>query len=346
MIVVFREDATQEQIDKVIERVEANGLRAHLSRGTSRTIVGCIGDEMSLADVGLKAMPGVENVLPIERPYKLAARAFGRDASRVSVGDVEFGAEDIVLIAGPCSVESRDLLLATAEHVRACGARVLRGGAFKPRTSPYAFRGLGDEAVELLVEARARTGLVTVTEAMSPGQVARLAGQVDMLQIGARNMHNFDLLEEAGRSGMPILLKRGPAARLKEFLLAAEYILKTGNMQVVLCERGIRTFEDLTRNTLDIAAVPVLKRETHLPVIVDPSHAAGRRDIVADLAAAAVAAGADGLMIEVHPQPDEALSDADQTLGFDEFEELVSKVEAVAAAVGRSIQPGVGVNTE
>ncbi len=340
MIVVFREDATPEHLERVIERIEVHGLKAHVSRGTTRTIVGCIGNESVLANVGLRAMPGVEDVIPIQRPYKLAARAFVGGGSVVRVGSAEFGGRGIVVIAGPCAVESREILFEIAGHVRERGVGVLRGGAFKPRTSPYAFRGLGQEALELLALARERTGLPVVTEVMSPGQVEAVSAKVDMLQIGARNMQNYDLLEEVGRSGKPVLLKRGLSARIKELLLAAEYILNTGNMRVVLCERGVRTFEPQTRNTLDISAVPVLKRETHLPVIVDPSHAAGRRDIVPDLAAAAIAAGADGVMVEVHPIPDRALSDADQALAFEDFDLMLGRIEAVAEAVGRGASEG------
>ena len=335
MIIVFGEHTPQEQIEQVIEKIEARGLRAHLSKGATKTIVGCIGDERALAEVALKAMPGVEDVIPIQRPYKLAARELVDGRSAVTVGDVTFGGSGVVIVAGPCSVESLETLLEIAEHVKASGAHALRGGAFKPRTSPYSFRGLGEAALEMLVAARERTGLPVVTEVMDPRHVEQVSRCADMLQIGARNMQNFDLLGEAGRSGKPVLVKRGMSARLKELLLAAEYILSTGNMQVILCERGIRTFETFTRNTLDISAVPVLKRETHLPVIVDPSHAAGRRDIVLDLAAAAVAAGADGVMVEVHPRPAEALSDADQALSFAEFNEMVGRLDGIARAIGR-----------
>ncbi len=338
MIVVFRRDVTPEQLERVIEKIEAQGLRAHLSEGVSRTIVGCIGDERKLADVGLKAMPGVEEVVPILRPYKLAAREFVDGPSKVTVGParaVEFGGKSIVILAGPCSVESLNTLVDIAEHVRDRGAKVLRGGAFKPRTSPYSFRGLGREALEMLALARERTGLPVVTEVMDPRQVEEVSAFADMLQIGARNMQNFDLLEEVGRGRCPVLLKRGMSARIEELLLAAEYILGKGNMRVVLCERGIRTFETMSRNTLDITAVPILKRETHLPVIVDPSHAAGRRDIVSELAAASVAAGADGVMVEVHPRPEEAVSDGDQALTFAEFDDMVERVGAIASVLGR-----------
>jgi 3-deoxy-7-phosphoheptulonate synthase len=335
MIVVFRAGVSESDIQRVIERVESRGLRTHLSRGATRTIVGCIGDERVLMEAGLKAMPGVEDVIPVQRPYKLASREFSPERSIVGVAGVAFGGRDVVVVAGPCSVEDLDTLLQIATGVRASGAAVLRGGAFKPRTSPYSFRGLGEEALEMLGEARRRTGLPVVTEVMDPRQVERVAQVADMLQIGARNMQNFDLLGEAGQSRMPVLLKRGMSAQIKELLLAAEYVLSTGNMGVVLCERGIRTFETLTRNTLDISAVPVLRAESHLPVIVDPSHAAGRSDIVADLAVAAVAAGADGIMVEVHPRPEQARSDGDQAITLHAFDELMDRLTAVAAAVGR-----------
>lgn len=345
MIIVFRSGVTSEEIERVVGKVRSYGLSTHLSRGTSRTILGCIGDERVLAEVGLKAMEGVEEVIPILRPYKLAAREFVAGGSRVRVGSATFGADDVVVIAGPCSVESRELLGEVAAHVARRGAGVLRGGAFKPRTSPYSFRGLGEQALQMLAEAREQTGLAVVTEVMEPRQVELVAAHADMLQIGARNMQSFDLLEEAGRLGKPILLKRGMSARIREFLLAAEYILNQGNMQVVLCERGIRTFETTTRNTLDISAVPVLKRETHLPVVVDPSHASGRRDIIPALTAAAVAAGADGIMVEVHPRPDEALSDAEQALGLPDFDRVMERVRVVARAIGRSVRAGRGVET-
>jgi 3-deoxy-7-phosphoheptulonate synthase len=335
MIVVFRSGVSESDIQRVIERVESRGLRTHLSRGVTRTIVGCIGDERVLVEAGLKAMPGVEDVIPVQRPYKLASREFLPERSIVGVAGVAFGGRDAVVVAGPCSVEDLGTLLEIAAGVREAGAAVLRGGAFKPRTSPYSFRGLGEEALEMLGEARRRTGLPVVTEVMDPRQVERVAQIADMLQIGARNMQNFDLLGEAGQSRMPVLLKRGMSAQIKELLLAAEYVLSTGNMRVVLCERGIRTFETLTRNTLDISAVPVLRKESHLPVIVDPSHAAGRSDIVADLAVAAVAAGADGIMVEVHPRPEQARSDGDQALTLRDFDGLMGRVAAVAAAVGR-----------
>lgn len=339
MIVVFRNEAEPEQIERVVQKIEACGLRVHISQGTTRTIVGCIGDETALAAAGLRAMPGVEGVIPIQRQYKLASREFVARPSRVALDGAEFGADAIVVIAGPCSVENPAMLRETAVEIGRHGARVLRGGAFKPRTSPYSFRGLGTAALEMLTSVREETGLPVVTEVMDPRQVEPVGAVADMLQIGARNMQNFDLLDEVGQLGHPVLLKRGMSARIEELLLAAEYVLKGGNMQVVLCERGIRTFETLTRNTLDLSAVAVLKRETHLPVIVDPSHAAGRRDIIPDLAVAAIAAGADGLMIEVHPRPEQSVSDGEQALGFADFERLMERVAAVSLAVNR-VAPG------
>lgn len=337
MIIVVRRDATPEQLAHIIERVEACGLRAHLSRGSERTIIGCIGDEELLRGVPLRIWPGVEEVIPILKPYKLAARAFHESGTIVRVGAARFGGPEFAVIAGPCSVESRESLLETARAVAAAGAVALRGGAFKPRTSPYAFRGLGERGLELLAEARRAVGLPIVTEVMDTRHVERVARDADLLQVGARNMQNFDLLREVGAADRPVLLKRGMSATITDLLLAAEHILSAGNPDVILCERGIRTFETATRNTLDIAAVPVLKQETHLPVIVDPSHAAGRRDIVPALAAAALAAGADGLLLEVHPRPETALSDGDQSLAVDTFGELMDRLRALAPVVGRSV---------
>jgi 3-deoxy-7-phosphoheptulonate synthase len=340
VIIVTRPDITDAQIDHIRERVEACGLRTHLSRGQRRTIIGCIGDESVLAEVPLHAMPGVESVTPILKPYKLAAREFAAEPTIVHVGDARattIGGRELAVIAGPCSVEGRDMLRETARAVQRAGAVLLRGGAFKPRTSPYAFQGLGRTALELLAEIRAETGLPVVTEIMDPRQVELVAEHADMLQVGARNMQNFTLLSELGRVQRPVLLKRGLSATVNELLMAAEYIMAQGNRDVVLCERGIRTFETATRNTLDVAAIPVLKRETHLPVIVDPSHAGGRAELVAPLAFAAVAAGADGLIIEVHPNPEEAMSDGDQSLTPAAFADLMQQITAFAHAAGRTM---------
>jgi 3-deoxy-7-phosphoheptulonate synthase len=341
MIIVTKSDVTDAEIDHIRERIESLGMRTHLSRGERRTIIGCIGDESLLDEVPLRSLPGVESVTPVLKPYKLASREFAADRTVVRVGGrdgrAEFGGRAISIIAGPCSVEGRDMLLSTARDVRAAGASMLRGGAFKPRTSPYAFQGMGEQALRLLVEVRVATGLPVVTEVMDTRQVDLVAEHADMLQVGARNMQNFALLAELGRVRRPVLLKRGLSATVKELLMAAEYIMANGNHDVVLCERGIRTYETATRNTLDVAAIPVLKRESHLPVIVDPSHAGGDAELVAPLAFAAIAAGADGLIVEVHPDPERALSDGDQSLAPSAFASLMRSLEAFAHAAGRTI---------
>ena len=341
MIIITRASVTDIEIDHIRERIEAVGMRTHLSRGESRTIIGCIGDESLLQEVPLRSLAGVESVMPVLKPYKLASREFAADRTVVHVGGREapasFGGASITVIAGPCSVENRDMLVASARHVRNAGASMLRGGAFKPRTSPYAFQGLGLEALRLLAEVRAETGLPVVTEVMDTRQVDLVAEHADMLQVGARNMQNFALLAELGRVRRPVLLKRGIAATIKELLMAAEYVMANGNHDVVLCERGIRTYETATRNTLDVAAIPVLKRESHLPVIVDPSHAGGDASLVAPLAFAAIAAGADGLIVEVHPDPECALSDGDQSLAPPAFTRMMGQLEAFAVASGRDM---------
>jgi len=341
MIIITRPNVSDAEIDHIRERIESVGMRTHLSRGEQRTIIGCIGDESLLHEVALRSLPGVESVTPILKPYKLASREFAVDRTIVRVGGRDgvatFGGPSITVIAGPCSVESRGMLMETAHSVRAAGATMLRGGAFKPRTSPYAFQGLGAEALRLLADVRAETGLPVVTEVMDTRQVDLVAEHADMLQVGARNMQNFALLAELGHVRRPILLKRGLSATIKELLMAAEYIMANGNHDIVLCERGIRTYETATRNTLDIAAIPVLKRETHLPVIVDPSHAGGDADLVAPLAFAAIAAGADGLIVEVHPDPENALSDGDQSLAPPAFATMMQRLEAFATATGRSV---------
>jgi 3-deoxy-7-phosphoheptulonate synthase len=339
MLIVTRSGITDAELSHVCERVEALGLTAHVVRGAQRTVVACVGDEDQLSEVPLLALPGIESVTPVLRPYKLASREAvpGGETTRVEAGAAVFGDSELVVIAGPCAVEDRDMLLRTARAVRGAGAVMLRGGAFKPRTSPYAFRGVGADGLQLLTEARLATGLPVVTEVMDTRLVELVAQHADMLQIGARNMQNFALLAEVGQCGKPVLLKRGLSATIRELLMAAEYIMAQGNPDVVLCERGIRTFETSTRNTLDIAAVPVLKEETHLPVIVDPSHAGGRRSLVLPLACAAVAAGADGLMIEVHPRPETARSDGEQSLCFEEFSLLMQRLAGFAAAAGRTM---------
>jgi 3-deoxy-7-phosphoheptulonate synthase len=340
MLIVTRAGITDAEIAHIRGRVESLGLRTHLSRGVERVIIGCVGDESALANVPLLALAGVESVTPVLRPYKLAARGFA-SSTTVTLGaettrtPCHIGGQALAVIAGPCSVEGLDMIVDTARAVRASGAQALRGGAFKPRTSPYAFQGLGLPALEMLAEARAETGLPIVTEVMDPRQVESVAEVADCLQVGARNMQNFSLLSEVGRTNRPVLLKRGLSATIQELLMAAEYVLAQGNHRVILCERGIRTYETATRNTLDIAAVPVLKAETHLPVIVDPSHAGGRASLVAPLAYAAVAAGADGLIVEVHPDPESARSDGEQSLTISAFDAMMQKLAAFAEAAGR-----------
>jgi 3-deoxy-7-phosphoheptulonate synthase len=340
MIIVTRPNVTDAELDHIRERVEMLGMRTHLSRGERRTLIGCIGDEALLQEAALLTLPGVESVTPVMKPYKLASREFAAEPTVVRVGDraaASFGGRRLAVIAGPCSVEGREMLRQTARAVRDAGAGLLRGGAFKPRTSPYAFQGLGESALRMLAEVRAETGLPVVTEVMDTRQVELVAEHADMLQVGARNMQNFALLSELGRVQRPVLLKRGLSATVKELLMAAEYVMAQGNRDVVLCERGIRTFETATRNTLDVAAIPVLKAETHLPVIVDPSHAGGRADLVAPLAFAAIAAGADGLVVEVHPDPEQALSDGDQSLTLAAFERMMRGLQPFAEAAGREL---------
>jgi 3-deoxy-7-phosphoheptulonate synthase len=340
MIIVTRPGVTDAELDHIRERVEMLGMRTHLSRGEQRTIIGCIGDESLLAEAALLSLPGVESFTPVTKPYKLASREFAADRTVVRVGErggTAIGGKRLAVIAGPCSVEGREMLHASAHAVRDAGAGMLRGGAFKPRTSPYAFQGLGETALRMLAEVRAQTGLPVVTEVMDTRQVELVAEYADVLQVGARNMQNFSLLSELGRVQRPVLLKRGLSATVKELLMAAEYVMAQGNHDVILCERGIRTFETITRNTLDVAAIPVLKAETHLPVIVDPSHAGGRTDLVAPLSFAAIAAGADGLIIEVHPCPEEALSDGDQSLSPQAFLEVMRAIRPFAEAAGREL---------
>ena len=339
MIIITRYDITDEELDHIRERVEAAGLHTHLSRGERRTIIGCIGDEAKLQEVPLRSLAGVEQVLPVLKPYKLASKEFSAQNTIVRVGaNAVIGSDVLTVIAGPCSVENRTMLYETAHAVQAAGATILRGGAFKPRSSPYSFQGLGKQALELLAEVRAETGLPVVTEVLDTRDVDIVAEHADMMQVGARNMQNFALLSELGRVQRPVLLKRGLSATISELLMSAEYIMAHGNHQVVLCERGIRTYERATRNTLDISAIPVLKRETHLPVIVDPSHAGGDSELVAPLAFAAVAAGADGLIIEVHPDPESALSDGDQSLNPGAFNTLMDRLGAFAAAAGKTFE--------
>ena len=338
MIIVTRANITEAELDHIRERIEAAGLKTHLSRGERRTIVGCIGDEALLENIPLRSLPGVESVMPVLRPYKRASIDFAAARTIVNAGEgASFGGESLAIIAGPCSVENRGMLIATAAAVKSAGATMLRGGAFKPRTSPYSFQGLGVDALKLLADIRSETGLPVVTEVLDTRHVDVVAQYADMLQVGARNMQNFALLAELGRVQRPVLLKRGLSATITELLMAAEYIMAHGNSQVVVCERGIRTFETATRNTLDISAIPVIKRESHLPVIVDPSHAGGDADLVEPLSLAAIAAGADGLIVEVHPDPEHALSDGDQSLTFDAFSALMTRLAPIVHAVGRTL---------
>jgi 3-deoxy-7-phosphoheptulonate synthase len=339
MMIIMRADASQEQIAHVVERVEFVGLRAHLSTGVERTVIGAIGDGRPVDRDQFMLLPGVDRVVPITRPYKLSSREFRPEDSQVPLNGLRFGGEEVLIIAGPCSVESRSQLLETAWAVREAGAHALRGGAFKPRTSPYSFQGLGLVGLELLAEARQATGLPVVTEVMTAEQIPMVAQYADMLQLGARNMQNFNLLHALGESQKPVLLKRGMSATIDELLMSAEYILSHGNRRVVLCERGIRTFETATRNTTDINAVPVLKSLTHLPVVVDPSHSTGIWNYVTAIARAGIAAGADGLIIEVHSNPADALSDGGQSLKPERFVELVTQVRAITEAMGRRLAP-------
>ncbi|MFP4473363.1 MAG: 3-deoxy-7-phosphoheptulonate synthase [Candidatus Omnitrophota bacterium] len=339
MIVVLKPEATEEQIRHIVDKAESLGLKAHISRGVERSIIGFIGPEDLLRVTPLEAFPGVDSVLPVLTPYKLASREFHRDNSVISVREgIEIGGRRISLIAGPCSIESHDALMTVARAVKSAGAGILRGGAFKPRTSPYDFQGLGEEGLKIMKDVGEAVGLATVTEVMDTRQVELVHSYVDMYQVGARNMQNFDLLKEIGRTRKPVILKRGISATVKEWLMSAEYIMSEGNPNVVFCERGIRTYETATRNTLDINAVPVIKQASHLPVIVDPSHAVGRWGLVPSVSLAAVAAGCDGLMIEVHPSPEEARSDGAQSLLPEKFAALVKQLRDVARAVGREIK--------
>jgi len=338
MIIVLRPHSTEPEIAEVCRRIEALGLTPHLSRGVERTIIGAIGDERILLDKAIEALPMVEQVVPILKPYKLASRDFHPENTVVPVGEVRIGGRGVVVIAGPCAIESREMVLEVARAVRASGAHVLRGGAFKPRTSPYAFQGLGEEGLRFLAEAGRETGMPVVTELMDPREASLVLKHVDVVQVGARNMQNFRLLKELGTHRVPVLLKRGMSSTIRELLMSAEYIMSEGNYDVILCERGIRTFEDATRNTLDLSAIPVLKQLTHLPVVVDPSHGTGKWNLVAPMALAAVAAGADGIMVEVHPKPEEALSDGPQALRPGRFGQMMADLQKVAEAVGRTVR--------
>jgi 3-deoxy-7-phosphoheptulonate synthase len=337
MIIVLKPHPAPEVVEHVLERIAALGLTPHLSQGVSRTIIGVIGDEEKLQVQPLQAIPGVEQVVPILKPFKLASREFHPEDSVFTVKGVKIGGGHLAVIAGPCAIENEELLFDVAARVRRAGANILRGGAFKPRTSPYSFQGLGKQGLELLRAAGEQFGMPVVTEVMDPRQVEVVERYADILQIGARNMQNFDLLKECGRTRIPVLLKRGLSATVKDLLMSAEYVLSEGNRQVILCERGIRTFEDSTRNTLDLSVVPNIQGQSHLPIIADPSHATGRPDLIPAMARAAVAAGADGIHIEVHSCPEKALSDGPQALVPDQFDQLMDEVRPLAELLGRSI---------
>ncbi|MHB8870674.1 MAG: 3-deoxy-7-phosphoheptulonate synthase [Thermoleophilia bacterium] len=337
MMIVMREGATQAEIEHVLARLTESGARGYVSTGDVVTVIGVIGEREVIAGIPLEAFVGVEKVLPILRPYKLVSREFRNTDTVIDVGGTKVGGGHVALIAGPCSVESRDQLLSSARFVKEAGASMLRGGAFKPRTSPYAFQGLGLEALKILAEAREETGLPVVTELMDPRHLDAVAEYADVIQIGARNMQNFYLLSAVGEVDRPVLLKRGLSATVDELLMAAEYIVKEGNTNVILCERGIRTFETATRNTLDLSAVPIIKQRSHLPVIVDPSHATGKVDLVEPLSLAALAAGADGLLIESHPAPEAALCDGGQSLNPREFGRTAARIRELTAWLGKTV---------
>ncbi len=337
MIIVMKHGATQEELDHLFERITSLGLKYQAIYGEERVVVGVIGEEDVIRTLPLDAIPGVERSFPILHEFRLASREWRDAPSQVPVDGVLLGGNKIVVMAGPCAVEDEAMIVRTARSVRDAGASILRGGAFKPRTSPYAFQGHGEAALASLAEARRQTGLPVVTEVMDTSDIELVATYADVLQVGARNMSNFSLLKKVGKLDTPIMLKRGMASTVRELLMSAEYILSNGNMKVILCERGIRTFEDGTRNTLDLSAVPAIKDVCHLPVIVDPSHGTGKSAFVGPMAKAAVAAGADGLMIEVHPEPENAVSDGAQSLTFEQFERLMKELQPIAAAVGREI---------
>ncbi len=338
MILVLRKNITEKEFDAIIRRIEELKLKPHISRGEERTIVGIVGDSRTKELERWEELPGVEEVIRILKPFKLASREFKKENSVIEIGNgVRIGGNEVVVIAGPCSVESEEQILTAAREVKKRGAKILRCGAFKPRTSPYSFQGLREKGLELLKLAKEETGLPVITEALSIAQLEKVAEVADIIQIGARNMQNFALLEAAGKMKKPVMLKRGMMATMEELLMSAEYILSNGNPNVILCERGIRTFEKYTRNTLDISAIPMLKSLSHLPVVSDPSHGTGKRNLVIPVSLASVAAGADGLMVEVHPEPEKALSDGAQSLTPEMFGELMERVRKVAEAVGREI---------
>jgi len=337
MIVVMKIGSSENDIDSVVKRIESAGLKTHVSQGVERTIIGVVGQIYPELQDMLEMVHGVDEVIRVSKPYKLSSREFHPLDTTVKVGDVTIGGKGVVVMAGPCAVESEQQLFETANAVKAAGANILRGGAFKPSTSPYQFRGLGEQGLELLARVKKEVGLPVITEVMSTDDVELVAAYADIIQIGARNMQNFSLLEKVAKTGKPVMLKRGLSATVQEWLLAAEYILAQGDGQLILCERGIRTFETYTRNTMDISVIPIIEKVSHLPIIADPSHGTGKWYLVIPMALAAVAAGADGIMIEVHPHPDMALKDGAQSLTFANFQQLMSQIEYVARAVGRNI---------
>lgn len=336
MIIVMEIGSPQQHVDAVVEKLERNGFQAHMIRGVKRIVIGAVGDRGAITSLGLEGMAGVMGVVPIMRPYKLVSKEAHGGGSVVRVGNVDIGGSEIVMMAGPCAVETPEQMYTAAAAVSSAGAKILRGGAFKPRTSPYSFQGLEEEGLRLLAESAREYGLASVSEVIDLQSLEVALKYVDMVQIGARNMQNFRLLQAVGRAGRPVLLKRGLSATVEEWLMAAEYIASEGNAAIVLCERGIRTFETSTRNTLDLSAVPLVKSLSHLPVIVDPSHATGIRKLVGPMSMAAVAAGADGLLVEVHPEPQKALCDGPQSLSPEEFGAITATLKAVALAVGRA----------
>lgn len=337
MIIVMSTGATEKQIKNVIDKVHSYGLRTHPIYGVRKTVIGIVGDNKTVVVENMSGMPGVESIIPILQPYKFAGREAHADNTIIELDGVNIGGREVVVIAGPCAVEDRKQLMDISRRVKKCGARILRGGAYKPRTSPYSFQGLGEEALKLLAEAREETGLLVITEVTDPRNVELVGKYADILQVGARNMQNFALLTEVGKSGHPVMLKRGPSSTITDLLLAAEYVIIEGNRDIILCERGITTFENYTRNTLDLSAVPAIKHVSHLPVVVDPSHATGKSYLVEPMCLASIASGADGVMVEVHPDPDQALCDGPQSLTLEVFESMMQKLKAIAPIVGREI---------
>ncbi|PLX68022.1 MAG: 3-deoxy-7-phosphoheptulonate synthase [Denitrovibrio sp.] len=337
MIIVFKNGTSQEDIKNMQERLESYGFQTYLPVGTEKVVMGAIGDETALRDKPLSAFPGVEKVVPIAKPYKLVSRDFKKDDTIIDIKGIKMGGGNVAVMAGPCSVENRDMLMYIAERAAKAGAKILRGGAFKPRTSPYAFQGLGEEGLKYLREAADANGMLVITELMDPRDMDLICEYTDIIQLGARNMQNFRLLRDLGTVKTPVMLKRGLCATLKEFLMAAEYVASGGNGNIIMCERGIRTFETETRNTLDLSAVPVLQSLTHLPVVADPSHGTGRRDCILPMSQASVAAGADGIMVEVHNCPEDAMSDGDQSILPNDFDILMDRLDIIANAIGKTL---------